>query len=243
VIDVLKKLSDDEKNVVYLLSGLPVEGALEKVAQALPNVGFVAEDGCYIKPKPLNGEHTEWINMVPDVSMQWKKPAREILTYFTERTPGSFIEDRGASIRWRYWPGNVDDTELPWARRQAAEAQNHIWDSLGEKFGLRLVPATRSFLILPGNASRRNCVELILKSGGLSGGDLAKRGEPSPTGNFADTGFYDFVLAVGNDERLLARLNSLASAETVSTSMKNSDAKWKLERPQVVEQLAAFIAG
>lgn len=54
---------------------------------------------------------------------------------YTERTPGSFIEERGASIRWRYWPGNPDDSELAWARRQAAEAQNHIWDSFGEKFG------------------------------------------------------------------------------------------------------------
>lgn len=58
-----------------------------------------------------------------------------VMLQFTERTPGSFIEERGASIRWRYWPGNPDDSELPWARRQAAEAQNHIWDSLGEKFG------------------------------------------------------------------------------------------------------------
>lgn len=53
---------------------------------------------------------------------------RRLTGQFAERTPGSFIENRGASIRWRYWPGNANDTELPWARRQAAEAQNHIWD-------------------------------------------------------------------------------------------------------------------
>ena len=41
VIELLKKLSEDDKNVVYLLSGLPVEGALEKVAAALPRVGFM----------------------------------------------------------------------------------------------------------------------------------------------------------------------------------------------------------
>lgn len=41
VLRILQKLSEDEKNVVYLLSGLPVEGALDKVAEALPNVGFV----------------------------------------------------------------------------------------------------------------------------------------------------------------------------------------------------------
>ncbi|KAG8931861.1 hypothetical protein FRC01_000693 [Tulasnella sp. 417] len=135
VLDLLQKFSEDERNIIYLLSSRPVAGALEKVADALPYVGIVAEDGCYIKAKANKGEETEFVSLVGNVSMQWKESCIEILNYFTERTPGSFIEERGASIRWRYWPGNPDDSELPWARRQAAEAQNHIWDSLGEKFG------------------------------------------------------------------------------------------------------------
>jgi len=232
--ELLKKLSQDPRNVVYLLSGLPVSGALDKVALALPDLGLVAEDGCYVKFKGPRGTRTEWTNMVPNVSMQWKKPCREILSYFTERTPGSFIEERGASIRWRYWPGNVDDSELPWARRQAAEAQNHIWDSLGEKFGLRIVPATRSFLVLPSNASRLNAVENILESGAVTGTDTDKEArDPIPA--------FDFVLAVGSDERLLARLNGIRGAETVSTSMKNSDAKWRMDRSKVLQELTAFV--
>ena len=48
---------------------------------------------------------------------------------FTERTPGSFIEEREASIVWRFWTGPLDDcADLQWARRQAAEAQNHVFD-------------------------------------------------------------------------------------------------------------------
>jgi len=84
---------------------------------------------------------------------------------FTERTPGAFIEEREASMVWRYWTheseteqtvsGKVefgDDKEKlksestvslsatakksdvsqarEWALRQAAEAQNHIFDRL-----------------------------------------------------------------------------------------------------------------
>ncbi len=41
VVKMLAALLADEKNVVYILSGLPVEGALDKVAQALPDVGLV----------------------------------------------------------------------------------------------------------------------------------------------------------------------------------------------------------
>ena len=52
------------------------------------------------------------------------------LLQFTERTPGSFIEERQASMVWRFWmagmPGDTPDRQ--WAQRQAAEAQNHIFD-------------------------------------------------------------------------------------------------------------------
>lgn len=41
VLAVLNKLSEDERNVVYLLSSRPVSGALEKIVDALPNVGIV----------------------------------------------------------------------------------------------------------------------------------------------------------------------------------------------------------
>src|SRR6266850_2127111 len=49
---------------------------------------------------------------------------------FTERTPGSFVEERDASIVWRYFSGDeaIDAGDRAWARRQAAEAQNHIFD-------------------------------------------------------------------------------------------------------------------
>ena len=40
-VDVLKNLTEDRKNDVWLLSGLPVRGALEKVAELVPKVGIV----------------------------------------------------------------------------------------------------------------------------------------------------------------------------------------------------------
>lgn len=39
-LDVLRRLSDDDRNNVWLLSGLPVGGGLDKIAAALPNVGL-----------------------------------------------------------------------------------------------------------------------------------------------------------------------------------------------------------
>jgi len=54
---------------------------------------------------------------------------------FTERTPGAFIENSDIAITYRFSSDQQDDADRVWARRQAAEAQNHIWDSLGEQFG------------------------------------------------------------------------------------------------------------
>jgi trehalose 6-phosphate synthase complex regulatory subunit len=38
---VLKKLAEDKRNDVWLLSGLPVKGAMEKIAEAVPGIGMV----------------------------------------------------------------------------------------------------------------------------------------------------------------------------------------------------------
>ena len=39
-LNVLDALSKDERNEVWLLSGLPIGGALEKIAEAVPNIGL-----------------------------------------------------------------------------------------------------------------------------------------------------------------------------------------------------------
>lgn len=46
------------------------------------------------------------------------------------------------------------------------------------------------------------------------------------------------VFAVSGDEKLLTRLNELDNAETVSTSRKGTDAKWKLDPQDVVSVLS-----
>ena len=93
--------------------------------------------------------------MVSQFNLTWMSSCLEILHYvrssasllrltlsdalilplqFTERTPNSFIEEREASLVWRFWSGDAIDvdennSDRQWARRQAAEAQNHIFDS------------------------------------------------------------------------------------------------------------------
>jgi len=53
----------------------------------------------------------------------------------------------------------------------------------------------------------------------------------------------DLVLCIGADEKLLSRLNELHNAETVTTSGKGSDAKWRLDVKEVVGALWRFVKG
>jgi len=159
VVDTLKRLVTESKNTVWVLSGLPVVGGLEKLAVAVPGLGLVAENGCFTKEP----NSTEWSGSVLMLNLSWKSLCVEILGYFTERTPGSYVEERGASVVWRFLSGQRDEHEIQWARRQAAEAQNHVWDSLGERFGLRIIPGATSFLVLPKGVSRSRAVDHLIQ--------------------------------------------------------------------------------
>ncbi|KZT69420.1 glycosyltransferase family 20 protein [Daedalea quercina L-15889] len=243
-IEVLNRLAEDPKNEVWLLSGLPVKGMLDIVAEMAPKIGIVAENGCYIKTHPPRGGQPTWVNMVANFNLTWKAPCLEILNYFTERTPGSYVEEREASVVWRFWTDpDEPQTDRQWARRQAGEAQNHIFDSLGERYGLRIIPGANSFLVLPNNISRSTAVGAILSPGGPAHSALASRAAwlaPEATEPESVTD-YDFVLAVGKDQKLMRRLNELENAETVSMTSKGTDAKWKLEPERVLGVLERFV--
>lgn len=167
---------------------------------------------------------------------------------------------------WRFWTGPTDDcSDRQWARRQAAEAQNHIFDryvcilsylfptltdviaflsffssSLGERYGLRIIPGANSFLVLPNNISRSTAVGAILHPGGPAHSPRSSIPDLDVPVNGSVGRETGFVFAVGGDEKLLRRLNELENAETVSTSGKGTDAKWKLDAGDVGEVMWTF---
>ncbi|TFK96444.1 glycosyltransferase family 20-domain-containing protein [Pterulicium gracile] len=255
VFAVLEKLVEDRRNEVWLLSGLPVKGALESIAKRVPKVGIVAENGCFLKPRNigsrLSSNNEGWVNMVANFNLSWKSAVLEILNYFTERTPGAHVEEREASIVWRFWlkPSLADTPDRLWALRQAAEAQNHIFDSLGERFGLRIIPGKASFLVLPTNISRSSAVGALLQPGGTQV-PSAPYLSSSPTAaswhdasQLSDRGDeVDFILAISKDDQLLRRLKELDQAETCSTSGKGNEAKWRMAPQDTLSVLGSLAA-
>lgn len=115
--------------------------------------------------------------------------------------------------------------------------------SLGEKYGLRIIPGKNSFLVLPNNVSRSSAVGSILAPGGPVHSPATPRAlwlsMDIDTDMETD---IDFALAVSSDEKLLRRLNELDFAETVSTgeSGTGTDAKYKLDPQDVIKTLSQF---
>ena len=195
---LLQRLVADHRMYVYLLSSHS-RTDLEKLAMEVPYLGLVAEDGCYVR-HCMAGTRCDWTSLVDGFDMQWRKPVREILDYFTERTPGSWIEERSTTIAWYFGEG-MSEADAIWARRQASEVQGLISDSLGERFSLRIVNGQTYFVIMPKNVGRSTAVQYMLALDNM--GQLPTRHAPTNKGRF------EFILHIGRDERLIALLNDL----------------------------------
>jgi trehalose 6-phosphate synthase/phosphatase len=122
--------------------------------------------------------------------------------------------------------------------------------SLGEKYGLRIIPGQNSFLVLPNNVSRSSAVGSILAPGGPVTSPIVASPRsmwfnivPSEDTDLSTD--IDFVLTVSGDEKLLRRLSELEFAETVSVtagegSAKYTAARWRLEKTNVLSVLSQF---
>jgi len=114
--------------------------------------------------------------------------------------------------------------------------------SLGERYGLRIIPGSTSFLVLPNNVSRSTAVGAVLHPGGPAHSPQMGRAPWMSAEVEVHAGQdLDFVLAVSSDEKLLRRLNEFDDAETCSTRGKGTDARWKLDPREVVGVLWQFV--
>lgn len=94
VLKLLADLQSDAANQVTIISGRP-HTDLNK---------WFGDAGYY-----LIGEHGAWSNVPdglwrdkPSMPTTWKTPVRRIMAKFTDRTPGSIIEEKNYSLAWHY---------------------------------------------------------------------------------------------------------------------------------------------
>jgi trehalose 6-phosphate synthase/phosphatase len=107
IIALLQCLSEDPRNTVVIISGrdkTTLEDWLGHIRMAL-----VAEHGGWIRDG-----NRKWESPVP-FGMSWKKSIRPILELYSDRTPGSTVEEKDFSLVWHY---RRADPELAYVRGQ-----------------------------------------------------------------------------------------------------------------------------
>lgn len=92
---LLAKLLARPNTSLSIVSGRPRE-TLEEWFGALP-ISLHAEHGLWSRTRP----DQPW-RMLEGVSFEWKARARPVLDAFCERVPGSFLEEKTASLAWHY---------------------------------------------------------------------------------------------------------------------------------------------
>jgi trehalose 6-phosphate synthase/phosphatase len=100
LLELLTKLTADERNEVFIISGRDA-ATLEQWLGKLP-LNFVAEHGAFIKYKGGN-----WQTQT-SVTDDWKQEIRPMLESYVFRCAGSFIEEKTHALSWHYRNTHVE---------------------------------------------------------------------------------------------------------------------------------------
>ncbi len=166
-------------------------------------IGMIAEHGIWIKENGPKWSETERLRD------DWKQEVRPILERYVDRTPGSFIEEKGFSLVWHY---RRSDVALGSVR--ATELKNNL-------FGFT---ANLGLDLLEGNKV------LEIKNSGINKGRAASR--------WISKSKWDFILAAGDDwtdEDLFTALPD--SAYSIKVGHGRSEARFHVDSLQDIRKL------
>jgi trehalose 6-phosphate synthase/phosphatase len=204
---LLNSLAEDRNNTVYLISGRKKNNLDEWFSQSnfdsSENLGIIAEHGVWIKNP---GE--SWDTVFP-LDDDWKKEIYPIFEKFSDRTPGSFIEEKDYSLVWHY--RNVNPT-------LAHVRINEIKDvliNLTENLSLGIIMGNKIIEVKNLNINKGMAVKLV-----------------------CDRLSPDFVLAIGDDrtdEDMFSVLSE--SAYTIKVGLKPTKAKYYVNNVDEVRNL------
>ena len=162
LFNLLNKLISDPKNNVVIISGRRHE-TLQNWFGDL-DVNFIAEHGAWQKYRGSN-----WTSL-PSLTDSWKKEIRTLLDTYTDRTPGSFVEEKSYSLVWHYRKSEPGLGDL---------RANEIVSNL------RVLTADKGLKMMPGNKV------IEFKNMEVNKGKAAL--------NYLHGKKTDFILALGDD--------------------------------------------
>jgi trehalose 6-phosphate synthase/phosphatase len=96
LLEILSTLVQNPRNTVVVISGRERDSLTKWLLKT--GADIVAEHGTWLKYADQN----EWVQTYQGMAMDWKDNIRPILNKFSERTPGSFVEEKSHSLAWHY---------------------------------------------------------------------------------------------------------------------------------------------
>eukprot|EP00178_Gracilaria_changii_P016566 TRINITY_DN47789_c0_g1_i1.p1 TRINITY_DN47789_c0_g1~~TRINITY_DN47789_c0_g1_i1.p1 ORF type:complete len:1001 (-),score=112.83 TRINITY_DN47789_c0_g1_i1:3275-6277(-) len=117
--DVLRNLdllARQENCTVIILSGRDTETEGFQLPQ-MEWLGIAAEHGFYYRKPGSN----EWETTAPDSDLTWIEVVKNLMQVYTERTDGSYIEEKSAGLVWHYLAADPE-----FGNWQSKEMHDHI---------------------------------------------------------------------------------------------------------------------
>ncbi|KAI8148422.1 glycosyltransferase family 20-domain-containing protein [Fennellomyces sp. T-0311] len=151
-LKILEKLCQDPHNVVMVVSGRDQE-TLEKWLGHIPNLGISGEHGCFIRDPGKSNT----VSMLEQVDMGWKDDVLEIFKYYTERTPGSFIENKRCALTWHY-----RTADPKYGAFQAKECQNHLEQSIISKLPVETLVGKKTLEVRPLSINKGEVIKRVV---------------------------------------------------------------------------------
>ena len=206
LLKILRIISEDPKNEVVLVSGRD-RRTLQSWFGSY-NLGLVAEHGVWIRKK---GE--DW-RMLKQITNDWKPKIQPLLDTYSDRLPGSFVEDKEFSLAWHY---RMADHEM------ASMVSKELLDDLVN------FTANIGVQVLKGNKV------IEVRNSGLTKGDAGSY--------WISENEYDFILGIGDDwtdEDLFKVLPE--TAYSIKVGAAQSQAKHSLPGSSEVQSLLGELA-
>jgi len=218
MLAALRTLTYDPNNIIFIISGRD-QAFLDKHLGHIRNLGMSAEHGFLIKyPGGV------WINSESETDLSWKKDVEDIFNFYTERTQGSFVEQKKCAITWHYRLADPD-----YGTFQAKECQNHIENSVLSKYPIEILHGKKCLEVRPITVNKGEIVRQLINV------------HPD----------CDFVLCAGDDrtdEDMFKALSNLdISKDNIFTTIvgppsKISTAHWRVNEPSNLIDIMEVLA-
>ncbi|KAK4153448.1 glycosyltransferase [Chaetomidium leptoderma] len=243
VISSLKALAADDRNAVWIISGRDQEFLMHHLGH-IKELGFSAEHGSFMKHPGA----AEWENLAETFDMGWQKEVLEVFQKYTDRVPGSFIEQKRCALTWHY---RLADPEQ--GVHMSHECSKELENTVGRKWDVEVMAGKANLEVRPTFINKGEIVKRLVTTYNAEMRALASEGTPDK---------IEFVLCMGDDftdEDMFRSLNGLSQPAdgqaapevapeecftvTVGASTKVTLARWHLLEPEDVIECVALLAG